>query len=208
MHATLCNIEDLCGPPPAYCFSPSKCPSFKDQHLPVYSSLHCLNLETLYEQIHAPKDSTGNFACPRMWGWSMFVYKLPQSTEMQRATPCRHGIVTERKYHHNINYNITALQSVFRTNLLYPTNTEFRLKFWDSWSWLRDLSAWLLLIWVEMRDLNSLNQTECFSTNACVNCESMTDAPSSLMLYSYQKKKPTLRQHSQVEYLPTLSFSH
>lgn len=55
----------------------------------------------------------------------MFVYKVSQSTEMQRATAYRHGIVTERKYHQEISYNITALKSVFRTNLLYPTNTEF-----------------------------------------------------------------------------------
>lgn len=55
----------------------------------------------------------------------MFVYEVSQSTEMQRTTACRHEIVTERKYHHRINYNITALKSVFRTNLIYQTNTEF-----------------------------------------------------------------------------------
>lgn len=131
---------------------PPKWPSLKGWCLLLYTVVFMV-WNWRHYMSKAPEDFSGSFACLRTWGWPTFVYKAFQSIGIQRTTAYKHKIMTVRQYHHEINYNVTALKSVFNTNQLYQTNTEVI----DCWSWLRDLNAQLLLIWVGMRDLNSLN---------------------------------------------------
>lgn len=72
----------------------------------------------------APEDLSGSFAGLRTWQWPTFVYKAFQSSGIQGTTVCKLKIMTVRQYHHEINYNITAVKSMFDINSLYQTNTE------------------------------------------------------------------------------------